>query len=162
MFVIFVKNDKNEWLELNETDLTLFNYNGGWHKITKDELEVANKIECDSWNELYNLTHFCPLEVNIRYKDVWISPNGLFYEGDAHENRAEEILEIMYNEKDVSWYGDRLEELGWVRATTSLMWEIRLYSDFWINKRIPQKQYDALWEWCKRHNKEFPNNVEIL
>lgn len=160
--MIFVKNGKNEWWELNEKELTVFNYNGGCHKITKEELNSSDKVECESWTELYNITHFCPLEVNIRYKDVWISPNGLFYEGNAHENRAEEILEIMYNETDVAWYGDRLEELGWIRATTSLMWEIRLEPDFWINKKISKKQYDALWDWCKQHNKDFPNTVDII
>lgn len=100
-------------------------------------------------------------EVDIKWPDVWISPEGKYYNGDAHENRAEEILEIIYGENNELWPGDRLEELGWVRATTSLMWEVRIDSDYWSDKRVTQKQYDALWDWCKYHNKAFPQKIEV-
>lgn len=102
---------------------------------------------------------WCPLEADVRWIEVWISPEGKFFNGEAHENRAENILKIIYGETDVLWPGDRLEKLGWIRATTSLMWEIRL--DSLSGKRLTQKQYDALWDWCKIHNKEFPKKVEI-
>ena len=48
-----------------------------------------------------------------------------------------------------------------MRATTSLMWEVRADSDYWNNRKLSQKQYDALWDWCKIHNKKFPRNVEV-
>lgn len=155
--MLFVKNSKGEWWELNKETMTVSNFNGGFHSITRQELESSETVECEGWHELYIIRRWCPLEVNIRWTNVWISPEGKFYNGDAHENRAEEILEIIYGEIDDScWVGDRLEELGWIRATTTLMWEVRIDSDYWTDKRISQKQYDALWDWCKLHNKKFP------
>ena len=145
------------WLELDKEKMMVFNFNGGYHNFTEPELNSSEIFECNGWHELYEAKRYCPLEVGIRWRDVWLSPDGMFCTGDAHENRAEEILEIMYGENDVSWSGDRLEELGWIRATTSLMWEVRLDSDYWNDKRLTQKQYDALWDWCKCHNKKFPN-----
>lgn len=159
--MFFIKNSKNEWWELDKETMTVFNFNGGSHNITKQDLESSEILECDGWHELYKIKKWSPLEVSVKWTDVWVSPDGLFYDGDAHENRAEEILEIMYGEVGVNWTGDRLEELGWIRTTTSLMWEIRADSDYWNNKLISQKQYDALWDWCKCHNKKFPQNIEL-
>ena len=158
--MIFI-NHLNGWWELNKRKMKVFNFNGGYHSITEQELDSSEIFECDGWRELYQAKRYCPLEVHVRWIDVWVSPDGVFCNGDAHENRAEEILEIMYGEVNVYWPGDRLEELGWIRATTSLMWEVRLDSDYWNDKRLTQKQYDALWDWCKCHNKKFPYcNVE--
>lgn len=154
--MFFVKNAKGEWWELDKEKMEVFNFNGGFHNITPQELETSEVLGCDGWNELFTIKKYCPLKVNIKWRDVWISPDGVFYDGDAHENRAEEILEIIYGENDVDWAGDRLEELGWIRATTSLMWEVRSDTDYWDNKRINQKQYDALWDWCRQHDKKIP------
>ena len=159
--MLFLKDLKGMWWELEKEKMRVFNFNGGSHDISKQELETSDILECDGWHELYKIKKWCPLEVPIRWPNVWVSPDGLFYDGDAHENRAEEILEIIYGETNDCWAGDRLEELGWVRATKSLMWEVRMDSDYWSNKKISQKQYDALWDWCKSHNKTFPKNVEV-
>lgn len=156
--MLFIKLE-NGWWELNIDSLEVYNFNGGYHNITKDIMKRSNIIECQSWHELYSMTKWCPLEVNIRWPDVWISPEGKFYNGEAHENRAEEILEIIYNEPDSLWSGDRLEELGWIRATQSLMWEVRFNE--WENKVVTQKQYDALFDWCVQHKKEFPTKLEV-
>lgn len=123
--MLFIKNLKGEWWELNKEAMTVSNFNGGFHNITKQDLESSEILECGGWSELYKIKKWCPLEVSIKWTKVWVSPDGRFYDGDAHENRAEEILEILYGEVDVDWPGDRLEELGWIRATTSLMWEVR-------------------------------------
>lgn len=160
--MIFIKNYKGEWWELNIHDMSVSNFNGGFHNITQQELESSETLECDGWSDLYKIKKYCPLQVDIKQPYVWISPDGLFYDGDAHENRAEEILEIIYRQTDVPWTGDRLEELGWIRATTSLMWEVRLDSDYWEGKRVTQEQYDALWEWCKGHNKTFPKGLDVV
>lgn len=152
-------NQSDTWWELDKERMMLFNYMGGYHYINEKCLAESEIYEYKDWHELYLAKHFCPLEVNIRWKDVWVSPDGKFYNGEAHENRAEEILEIIYGEVDVDWFGDRLGELGWIRATTSLMWEVRF--DEWEGKRLTQKQYDALWDWCELHKKKFPTNVDI-
>lgn len=150
---------KNQWWEFDKEKMIAFNYDGGYHYIKEDVLQQAEICEYQDWHELYLAKHFCPLEVNIKWRDVWISPEGRFYNGEAHENRAEEILEIIYGEIDIDWPGDRLEELGWIRATRTLMWEVRLNSDYWDDKKISIKQYNALWDWCKHHNKKFPEGI---
>ena len=158
--MLFINHlDKNQWWEFDNEKMMAFNYNGSCHHVKEESLKTSEICEYKSWHELYLAKHFCPLEVNIKWGDVWISPEGIFYNGDAHENRAEEILEIIYGETDVPWTGDRLEELGWIKATRTLMWDVRF--DEWIGKTITQKQYDALWDWCKLHNKTFPRNLEI-
>lgn len=145
------------WWELDKDKMILFNFHGGYHSITEEKLQASETLECEGWPALYTKKKWCPLEVNIRWSDVWVSPEGKYYDGDAHENRAEEILEIMYGEVDANWPGDRLEELGWIRATRTLMWEVRIRSDYWKGKKLTQKQYDALWDWCKHHGKDFSN-----
>lgn len=49
---------------------------------------------------------------------------------------------------------DFLEEHGWVRVTTSMMWEVR--ESYWFDKDLTQTQLDALWDWCELHNKHYP------
>lgn len=160
--MIFIKKiNEKYWWELYLEKMMAFNYDGGYHNITKQELDSSEILECDGWHELYLKKGYCPLQVNIKWTNVWVSPEGLFYNGDAHENRAEEILEIIYGETNYDWSGDKLEELGWIRATKTLMWEIRIDSGYWNNKSITQKQYDALYDWCKYHNKDFPQNIEV-
>lgn len=159
--MVFIRNSKGEWWELDKEKRVVSNFDGGFHEITQQELESSEILECNGWYDLYKIKDWCPLEVSIRYHDVWISPDGVFYNGDAHDNRAEEILEVVYGEDGVAWPGDTLEELGWVRATRSLMWEVRTDSGYWNEKVITQKQYDVLWDWCKHHNKTFPQNLEV-
>lgn len=151
-------NHLDSWWELDKEKMMVFNYMGGYHYVDENLLEQSEICEYNNWHELYLTKHFCPLEVSVRWNNVWISPNGRYYDGDAHENRAEEILEIMYGEIYFDWAGDKLEELGWIRATTSLMWEVRF--DELENKYLTQNQYDALWDWCEHHKKKFPINVK--
>jgi len=159
--MLFIKLYQTEWWKLDMKTLNVFNFNGGFHSITEQTLASSELFECNGWHDVYLAKKWCPLEVNIKWPNVWISPEGLFYDGDAHENRAEELLEIVYGEVDVEWAGDRLEELGWVRATSNLMWEVRVKSDYWYDRNLTQKQYDALWDWCKLHNKKFPKQLKV-
>lgn len=155
--MMFIKQN-DIWLELDRDRMEVFGFSGGFHNITEEQLQSCEIVECENWRELYLQKGYCPLEVTVRWHDVWISPEGKFYNGEAHENRAEEILEIMYGETDIDWHGDRLEELGWVRASASLMWEVR-GEKYWKEKDLTQKQYDALWNWCQLHKKLFPQTL---
>lgn len=95
------------------------------------------------------------LHADIRYPDCWLSPDGSFYNGDAHENRAVEILSLLYGIEDDD-AASVLEDLGWVRLTRSLMWDVRQHSGYWNDKELPQAQLNSLWDWCKYHGKQFP------
>ena len=86
----------NEWWEWNQEKMIAINYNGGSHNIDENSLGSVEYYECDSWHELYLAKHFCPLEAEIYNRDVWISPDGKYYDGDAHEVTAKDILEIIY------------------------------------------------------------------
>lgn len=158
----FIEKKENEWWELDKETMCAFNFFGGYHTIKANELQICEVVECENWRDLYIKKRYCPLEVTIKWRDVWISPEGKYYNGEAHENRAEEILEIIYGEPDNDWAGDRLEQLGWIRATASLMWEVRADSEYWDEKKLTQKQFDALWDWCENHNKTFPHKIEVI
>ena len=79
----FIKNSKGEWWELDKVKLMVFNFNGGGHAITNEEIEDSEIFACDSWHTLYEIKNYCPLEVNVRWRDVWVSSDGLFYNGDS-------------------------------------------------------------------------------
>lgn len=96
------------------------------------------------------------IAATVKNRAVWISPDEKFYNGDSHERCAEEILNVLYYEDDIDYPGDRLQELGWIKATTSLMWELRIRDGYWDNCKLTQKQLDSLYDWCKEHNKIFP------
>ena len=157
--MIFIKESNGSWWELNKDKMEAFSFEGGFHNISDEQLRSSETCECDSWHDLFVLTGWCPLEVNIRWSNVWIAPNGKFFNGDAHDNRAEDILEVIFGEENVDWPGDRLEEMGWIRATTSLMWEVRFEEI--CEKEVAQGTFDALWDWCQLHNKKFPSTIKI-
>ena len=158
--MLFINHlDKNKWWIFDRMNMKAFNYLGGYNFVRPEQLEGAVIFECENWRELYLAKHYCPLEEDKWEHDVWISPDGRFYKGDAHEVMAGYLCEIIYGMDDVIYGGDELESRGWIRATTSLMWEIRF--DEWKKKRITQKQYDALYDWCTCHNMEFPSDVNI-
>ncbi len=150
----------DEWWKWDRENMIACNYMGGWHNINENRLGGVEYYECDSWHELYLAKHFCPLETDKFERDVWISPEGKYYCGDAHEVTAQYILDIIYGEEVDFWDGDKLEARGWIRATTSMMWDVRF--DEWSGKRLTQKQYDALWDWCQFHKMKFPNDIEVL
>jgi hypothetical protein len=150
----------DEWWEWNKEKMMAYNYRGGHHNINENDLGGVEYCEYESWHELYLAKGFCPFEVDKWECEVWISPEGKYYEGRAHAVMAEYICDIIYGEDiDFDFAEDYLEEHGWVRATTSLMWEVRF--DSWENKRVSQKQYDALFDWCECHKKDFPKKLEV-
>ena len=156
----FIKiSNENNYLELNKEKMLVYNFLGGHHPITQEELNNSEIIELNDWHELYCSKHYCPLETDKYEHAVWISPEGKFYQGNAHEVQAEDLCEIIYGEKEIFCAGDYLEEHGWIRAARTFMWEIRF--DEMNQKQLTQKQYDALYDWCECNRKTFPNGIQI-
>lgn len=148
-------NGENGWWEWDQEKMIAYNYHGGHHYIDENALGDAEYCECESWRELYLKKHYCPIEVDVFARDVWISPDGKYYDGEAHAVMAEHICELVYGFwKEIDYAEHFLEEHGWVKATTSLMWELRFEEWYW--KELPQRQYDALWDWCQCHRMPFP------
>ena len=96
-----------------------------------------------------------PRTADASYIYVWISPDGKFYDGDAHINRAVEILYYLYGIEDRDHAADKLEELGWIRAAGGMMWDLRVRQGYYSERNVTQKQIDALYDWCTYHNLSF-------
>ena len=151
---------KDQWRKWDTDKMICFNYRGGWCEVNENALGDVECLNLDSWHDLYLAKRYCALEADKWERDVWISPDGKYYLGEAHEVEAEHLLDIIYGET-VEWCaGDKLEEKGWVRATTSAMWKVRMHE--WQGKLLPQRQYDALWDFCQQHKLQFPKGVEVL
>lgn len=146
--------NKDEWREWDQDKMLAINYRGGFCEIDENQLEDVEYCICNSWHDLYKKKNFCPLEVESWFKDVWIAPSGKLYDGVAHDVTAEQILSIIYGEEEELCPGDRLEARGWIRATTGIMWNLRL--DELVQKRLTNSQYNALFDWCQLHKINFP------
>jgi hypothetical protein len=151
----FVRLDKN-WFKLdtkpyNDKGLyKIYNFNGGYNYCYPDFVDQT--LNCKDWHELYLLTGFCPLLTNYTECDAWIDPNGNFYRARAHEVAAEEIFEILYGIKDnIFASGDELIEKGWIKVTTSLMYE--LYWEDHMYNYLTKEQEKSFNLWRKYHNK---------
>ena len=163
-FMLFINYPtRDQWREWDQNKMKAFNYMGGWCDVDENALGGVECVELDSWHDLYLVKHFCPLVAEKRYSDVWISPDGDYYDGNAHDVAAEHLLKIIYGEPEdehIFCAGDKLEALGWVRATTSMMWQVRL--EDWKHKTVTQAQFDALWDYCCCHAIRFPSGIEII
>lgn len=151
--MLFIKLTSG-WWELDKETHAVYNYNGGHHYIDDDVIDNHETFEGKNWHSLYEAKHYCPIETTHRSCHVWISPDGKFYEAEAHDVSAENLCEIIYGTEPM-YPGDELEKRGWIRATTNAMWKVRL-DTYWKDKTLTQKQQDALWDWCKRHYLEYP------
>lgn len=152
----FIKyKDGPHWWEWDTENMVAYNYHGGHHNINENALGDVIYCECESWHDLYKKTGYCALETGMLPHTAWLSPDGKMFVATAHEVDAESICEVIYGEEQEIWYaGDFLEERGWVRLTTSLMWEVR--EEYWLDKELTQAQLDILWDWCKAWNKKYP------
>lgn len=155
LFINHLKPD--EWWEWDADKMRAYNYYGGWHDVNENSLGSVEAIQCESWHELYKKTQFCPLERDVESRDVWISTDGKYYDGQAHDVTAEKILEVVFNQEVDFCAGDKLEDKGWIRASTTLMWDIRF--DDLSRKTLTKKQYEALWDWCQYHHMKFPEGI---
>lgn len=155
---IWLKSSKAYWIwDLDK--MVVYNYNHGWHNIDEnsDDFLNATVVDAEDWHDLYKKTGWHARECSVRTHDVWISTDGKCYFGDAHSLEADNICEIFFGEdfdERGEWY---LEEHGWIKATTSLMWEVRL-NELGMDKymTITRAQSETLKEWCEIHGKEYP------
>lgn len=90
--------DQDFWWEWNTERMEAYNYNGGHHSINENGLGDCKYIEAKDWHDLYLKTGYNPMECDVYERDVWISPEGVYYYGDAHAVQAEHICEIIYGQ----------------------------------------------------------------
>ncbi|MBO5435917.1 hypothetical protein J6A31_08995 [bacterium] len=151
-------NDSDGWWEFDKSRMMAYNVNGGHHNVTEDDINEAVLFTCDNWHQLYLCKKYCPIETNVKCADVWISPDGKFYEGKAHAVQAEKICDIIYGLSDLTiWQAESwLNEHNWIKATTSIMWNYYV-KDIVSNANLTTKQKTALYDWCNIHGTIFPD-----
>ena len=91
------------YLRVDYDKMRLYNYKGGWRDIDEnsDEWMFATLVEADGWRDLYLKTGYCPLTCSYADRDIWMDPDGMTYEGVAHELCAEKIGEIHFGKEDM-------------------------------------------------------------
>lgn len=155
----FIKFDGDYvWNEFDEANLLARNLVGGYRKIDKNSFEYINStiIEAENWHDLHLKTGWLGPWVTIIYPHAgWLTPDGLFYQCNAHDIDAVKIVEFLYGKyMDTSEAADFLTQRGWLKITTSLMWDIRLEEENkWYLTPIQEKK---LFEWCHAMDMEFP------
>lgn len=159
------RSEPEYWL-WDPHNMTLNNYCGGGFDIDENAeyWMTAQIYDAESWHELYITRHWNPVQGNVSDNDVWISPEGNFFYGDAHAVAAEKIVDVVYGLKKKIFGMDCAEDYllnhHWIKATRSLMWSIYLQDkETW---KMTQRTYDALYDYCKLHNLPMPNNVELI
>lgn len=153
----FVKpyGERDYW-EWDRDRMRLYNYDCGHYDINEnsDSWMLATVKEADSWHDLYVKTGYCPLYVDYTERDLWVSPDGICYYGEAHEVRAEDICEILWDNKNGG--GDELDRLGWIKLTTSGM--LTYYIDYGMYDHITVAQEQIIRKWSEHWGiKEFDN-----
>lgn len=148
----FLKYPDGYWWEWDAGNMWAFNVRGGGHNINENELGECEFLNCESWHDLYIKTGFNPLKSDITGTG-WISPAGEFYPCDAHEIDAIKILEVIYGiETDcLTWGGDELISKGWIKVTTSCMFEIYCEEGLY-NKPMTHQQRKAFREWMAKND----------
>jgi hypothetical protein len=157
----FVKLKGNDFYhQWNEEQMILINYRSGWCNINENSegWMEAEIVEADSWADLMIKTGYCPLETDIVYKDLWISPEGKIYDGNAHTVAAEHICELLFGEDSIAmWDAERhLEQLGWIKVS-QFFWNMHLADmHVWF---MTQAQANVVYDWCLLHNIKYPEDI---
>ena len=60
--MFFIKNSKGEWWELDKETMTVSNFDGGFHNVTKQDLESSKIIE-DFFSKVYCI--ICTSKLNL-------------------------------------------------------------------------------------------------
>lgn len=142
----------NSWWEWDTDRMRAYNIHGGWHNINENLLGDCECIECDSWHDLHQKTGFNPLVSAEFTRTGWISPEGEFYPCEAHECDAETIYELIYGEEHC-YYSDKMIELGWIKVTTSLMFDIYVNQGLYLEPHSREAER-TFARWCDEYGME--------
>lgn len=149
--------NEQEWFELvdREDGLFAYNYNGGWHKINEnsEKFMYGTIVTLDDWIHLYKLYGYCPFLTQIPTTDMWIAPDGKMYDCGscgAHELTAQNIIEIFFDQDEEFWdSGDKLIGYGWVKVTTTLMYQY--YHESGMYDSMTDEQWVSYQLWREKY-----------
>lgn len=160
-------NDYKWWI-WNVSRMRLRNYNMGGFAIDENAeyWQTAIKYpEIHSWHELYIKFGVNPLSADVYDYDVWISPEGEFWGGNAHAVAATEILDIYYGVEsdDVLCNAESLLiDKGWLKATRSAMWPYYVRDNKDRCWKTTREAYAALLVYCEHHSLQVPTNIRYM
>lgn len=92
------------------------------------------------------------MDVNKFTSDGWISPQGEFFPCDvslSHEITAEPLL-LKYYGIESAVCGDKLIERGWIKVTTSLMFDI--YKESGMYDEMNNDQTETFEAWREKYD----------
>lgn len=155
----FVKlQGSDEWLLWEEEYMFLSNIKGGGQRIDENSPAWINAYveEADSWYAICKKHSYYPNATSYKRNCSWLSPDGLFIEADAHACAAEYICQYLYDitDMDIEWCDDYLRQHGWVKLTTSVMYQI--YYEDGMYDHLTQPQRDSIRLWADCHCMDYP------
>lgn len=145
--------DSDDWMLYEEKYSFLSNIYGGGFYVKKGSKEwnEATIEESASWYELCKKYSYYPTETTWKSSDVWLSPDGRFFEGHCHAVEAEYICEYMFDKHLTTELSDDfLIKKGWVKLTTSLMYNIYIKEGMYNNLTSKQKDLARVWAYQHR------------
>lgn len=157
----FIKIEDDWWL-WDLSHMKAININGGGFDIDENSSYFMNAEvrECNSWHDLYIHTGYSPFLTDYKVSDCWLSPDGKFWEAEAHAVQAEKICFLVYGvEFDILDWADAAEyliELGWKKLTRGPMWQFYV-SDCYMNWKVTCEQKDAINQYCEYHKIKIPD-----
>ena len=158
---LYEKHNDSYW-EVDILNMKLFNFNGGYHDINEfsDDWLNGELVAAESWHDLYQKTGFNPLEGTIAANSGWLDPEGTIWSCEAHLTGAEEICDIAFGitDSDIDC-ADYLKSLGWVKITSSCMFDFYVQDSMYLFMSPPQYQFFV--KWCKIHKKPIPQDIIV-
>lgn len=154
----FLKYKNSEdWWELvdQKGELVAYNYLGGWHNVDEnsEEYMYGTVVTLNNWNHLYERYGYCPFYTEEPKRDMWIAPDGKMYDCGAigaHEVTAQYLLEIIFDEDEGLFVsGDKLIDYGWVKVTTSLMYQY--YHESGMYDAMTDEQWISYQLWKEKY-----------
>ena len=151
----FVKlSGEPHFYRFNQEKFRLYNFRGGWRSIDENSTDwmYSTHIEAEDWHDLYLSTSYNPMLASVMDRDVWLDPEGRFYDGEGHSLCAEYICEILWgytddNPPEAMWSADDfLIRKGWVKLTPDAM--LPYYISQGMYERLSEYQVHSIRDWA--------------
>jgi hypothetical protein len=93
----------------------------------------------------------------------WILRDGKFYGCgyNGHTDLANEILRQIFG-LETSDGGLHAENRGWIKIGYTMWLPADEETYYSTTKQLTQAQRDTLYDWCSKHNKPYPNEIDII
>ena len=149
---MFIKLN-NRWYLMcqNGNNIILEDVDGKIISKNIEDFNIKEQFDSDNWYLLCKNKHYYPTITDENNIDVWLSPDGYYFNGKAHACEAEYLCEYLYDKKmSINMAEDYLLRMGWVKLTTSLM--SQFYENEGMYDNLTDRQKDSFKKWKDAHN----------